>query len=177
MRLFVAIDFPKAVKDKLASLCQGISKAKWVRHEQLHLTLRFIGEVTDEQAHRLKLALASVKSTAFTIQLRGVGTFPNDRRPKVLWAGIAPCPELRALQSKFEETIRALGHPKDKHAFNPHVTLARFQTQPGKDLQTWLQKHQGFETTPVEVDSFHLVQSQLTPTGAIYNINQSFPLA
>lgn len=177
MRLFVAIIFPKAVKEQLVELYQGIKKAKWVRPEQIHLTLGFIGEVTGEQADRLQLALAAVKSLAFTMQLRGVGTFPNDRHPKVLWVGIAPCPELLALQSKIEEAIRAPGHPKDKHAFNPHITLARFQTPPGKDLQAWQQEHQGFETTPINVDSFHLVQSQLTPTGAIHAVNQSFPLA
>lgn len=179
MRLFVAITFPDSVNKQLAALCQGIERAKWVRPEQIHLTLRFIGDMPIEQFDSLRLALSEVKGTAFALQLKGVGTFPppqESRRPKVLWVGVAPNPSLFELHAGIETALRTLEHPKDKHGFNAHVTLARFQKPPSTDLRAWQKSHHNFETGKVEIPSFHLIQSQPAPKGANYSMIETYQL-
>jgi RNA 2',3'-cyclic 3'-phosphodiesterase len=178
-RLFVAIDFPEEVNRQLIAICNGIESAKWIKPGQIHLTLRFIGEVSDEQAGLIKPALAQISAPGFTLQLKGVGTFPpadSNRWPRVLWVGLAPCPELTTLQARIEVTLQALGIPKDKHNFNAHVTLARFRKPPGKDLDKWLTRHQGIELEELSITQFHLIESRLTPNGAQHRVEQAFPL-
>lgn len=178
-RLFVAIDFPEAVNQQLIGLCKGINKAKWIKPGQIHLTLRFIGEVTDEQAELLKLALRELRAKAFDLQLKGTGTFPQQegRRPRILWADVQAGPELAELASKVDQAATAAGLVLKEEDFTPHVTLARFRYPPGPELKAWQKRHGGFESPVLRISEFHLVESQLTPDGAIHRVAESYPLA
>ncbi|MCB9931905.1 MAG: RNA 2',3'-cyclic phosphodiesterase [Planctomycetes bacterium] len=178
-RLFVAIDFPEAVNQQLIGLCKDISKAKWIKPGQIHLTLRFIGEVTDEQAELLKLALREVRAKAFDLQLKGTGTFPQeaDRRPRVLWANVEAGPELRELAGKVDEAARAAGQVLKNEDFIAHVTLARFRYPPGPELRRWQKRYADFESQVIRVSHFHLNESRLNPDGAIHTIIESFRLS
>lgn len=178
-RLFVAIDFPEAVNQQLIGLCKGINKAKWIKPGQIHLTLRFIGEVSDEQAELLKLALREVRASSFNLRLKGTGTFPQEegRRPRILWADVQTGPELAELAEKVDQAAKAAGLLLKEEDFTPHVTLARFRYPPGADLGAWQKKQASFESPMLRISEFRLVESQLTPDGAIHSVAESYPLA
>ncbi|MCA8913318.1 MAG: RNA 2',3'-cyclic phosphodiesterase [Planctomycetes bacterium] len=178
-RLFVAIDFPEEVNRQLIGLCKGIQKAKWIKPGQIHLTLKFVGEATDDQAELLKLALEEINVPAFDLKLKGTGTFPppeEHHRPRVLWAAVEAGPELYELQKKTDHATQQAGIKTNQEHFTAHVTLARFRQAPGADLKTWQTRHQNFETQLLRVNEFHLIESTLTPDGAIHAPVQSFPL-
>lgn len=177
-RLFVAIDFPDEVNRQLIGLCKGINKAKWIKPGQIHLTLRFIGEVTDEQAELLKLALREVRAQAFDLQLKGIGTFPQGgRRPRILWVDVKAGRELLELAEKVDQAAKAAGLVLKEEDFTAHVTLARFRYPPGAELAAWQKKQAGFESPVLRIREFHLVESELTPDGAIHTVAESFRLA
>jgi 2'-5' RNA ligase len=178
-RLFVAIDFPEGINEQLRGLCKGIQKAKWIKPGQIHLTLKFAGEVTDDQAELLKLALEEIKSPSFELKLKGTGTFPppeQHRRPRVLWAAVEAGKELYELQKKIDQATQQAGIKTKQEAFTAHVTLARFRHAPGPDLNKWQQKHQTLETQSIRVTEFHLISSTLTPDGANHETVQAYPL-
>jgi len=123
-RLFVAIDLPDEVKNALGTLCSGLAGAKWVKREQMHLTLRFIGDVDDERFEAIKSELGSVKSAPFEMHLEGVGQFPVKGKPRVLWVGVKAHPALAELYGKVNNTLNGLDLPPEDYPFSPHITLA-----------------------------------------------------
>lgn len=138
MRLFVALDFPDAVRQALRELIARLKpacrSAKWVRPEAMHITLKFIGEVTADKLAPIRAALASVHSiTPVEMQFRGLGFFPNERRPRVLWCGIAASANLAELAASVERTLLPLGITAESRDFVPHLTLARFQANGSAD--------------------------------------------
>lgn len=178
-RLFIAIDFPEEVNRQLLEMRRGIDKAKWIKPGQVHLTLRFIGDSHDDQAELLKLALAEIKHPAFKIILKGAGTFPPQEkrgRPKVLWVGVQDPRELIEVQRKVEQAAQQAGFTPEDRPFHPHVTLARFPRHPGQELNDWLNKHQEIQIGPINVTELHLINSTLTPNGAIHSVVESFAL-
>jgi 2'-5' RNA ligase len=125
-RLFVAIDLPDAIKQQLLDLQTHIPTARWTKLEQMHLTLRFIGEVPDEQVAPIKSSLATVTASPFELTLRNVGHFPPGKRtlPRVLWVGIDKQPALNDLHQQIESALSQLGFKPDNKSFSPHITLA-----------------------------------------------------
>ena len=126
MRLFVALPIPDAVAQSLMLIQGGVPGARWQTREQLHLTLRFIGEVDGRDAAMLDDALAGIDAPAFDLQLHGVGQFGN-KQPHALWAAARTNEALEHLQRKVDNAIRRVGQPQDAHKFMPHVTLARLR--------------------------------------------------
>lgn len=181
MRLFVAIDFPDAVKDQLAALQTAVPTARWVKRAQLHLTLRFIGDaVNPQQLPALKAALSAVKVEPFEMRLSGVGRFPPafKKPPRVLWAGVEAPPALADLQQQVEAGIVALGFPPQDHAFSPHITLARLNAfKPLPEANAFLERHHAFVSQPVPVTAFTLYSSILAKQGPSYTRESTFPLA
>lgn len=177
-RLFVAIDLPEAIKAQLKLICTGLDGAKWVSHQQMHLTLRFIGDADETQQTDIQTGLATIHATSFKMSLAGVGQFPPKGKPRVLWVGIEAEAELNPLQQKIEHIIRAVGFAPDDHAFSPHITLARFKMPPSREnMQRYMEHHQSFRTEALDVKQFILYSSQLTPSGSIYRQEGAFPLA
>ena len=177
MRLFVALSLPETVRDRLAGLSQGIPSAKWVAPENLHLTLRFIGEVDHAQADDIHDALGRIDCEAFPLTLTGLDTFGEGRKVRQLWAGVDSGPALQRLQSKVELAVQRAGFPPERRKFKPHVTLARFKTSPGPKLGEFVQQHGLLRVGPVPVDHFVLYSSQLSPGGPIYREEASYGLS
>jgi RNA 2',3'-cyclic 3'-phosphodiesterase len=177
LRLFIAVDLPDTVKDQLGKLCIGITGAKWVKRDQMHLTLRFIGEVDDAQAEAIKAALSGIRSAPFTMTLDGVGHFPPKGKPHVLWVGVTAPPQLTQLQRQIENALLSLNLPPEDHPFSPHITLARFRMPPPPEaMRQYLAHHTAFRTETIAVESFVLFSSQLAPQGAAYRHEAVYPL-
>jgi RNA 2',3'-cyclic 3'-phosphodiesterase len=174
MRLFVAIDLPEAVKDELLTMRDSFEGVRWVKREQFHLTLRFIGEATLDS---IKFALATVSASAFEMQLRGIGKFPEtDRRPpRILWVGIAPNPPLLILAASIDAALEAVGITSSEQPFSPHITLARIKSS-HVGIAAFFTKHQTYQSKYFPVQSFVLYSSVLDPQGSIYQHEAVFSL-
>ena len=176
MRLFVAVDLPEEVKRGLQLLCAGVSGAKWVEAEQIHLTLRFIGEVERTHLAEISDALGAVDAAAFTCALAGVGHFANGRRTHTLWAGLDPCPELLSLHDKVERALTRAGLAAERRKFQPHVTLARLKGAHHGRVGRFVADHNLYRSAPVAVDAFTLYSSHLARAGAIHSAEATYPL-
>src|SRR5688572_9747027 len=142
LRLFVAVDLPEEVRETLTTMQQGLAGARWVSRAQMHLTLHFLGEVSEETAERIHTALASVQADAFMMALRSTGTFPPKGAARVLWAGIEANPALTALHAAAGEALKQTGYQPEDRPYSPHITLARFKEAPSAlTLQQYLDYH------------------------------------
>ena len=134
MRLFVAIDIAEPIRARIQRFMEGISgfapEARWVRAESLHITLKFIGEKPDDSAEKIEAALQSVKFKPLQISLRDFGFFPSPTFSRIFWIGITASPELASLAAAVDQTLIPLEVAKEKHAFSPHITLARTGSGP-----------------------------------------------
>ncbi len=175
MRLFVALPIPDSVAQRLMLLQGGVPGARWQSREQLHLTLRFIGEVDGRDASAIEDALAGIDAPAFDLQLHGVGQFGN-KQPHSLWAAARRNELLENLARKVDTAIRRVGQPQDAHKFMPHVTLARLSHPDLDKIREWLIAHALATSDEFRVDTFCLYSSKLTSDGSIYRIEQEYPL-
>lgn len=175
MRLFVALSVPDAVARALMLLQGGVPGARWQAREQLHLTLRFIGEVDGRDGRAIDDALAGIDAPAFEMQLHGVGQFGN-KLPHTLWAAARRNDMLEHLQRKVDNAIRRVGQPQDSHKFLPHVTLARLRNPELEKVRQWLTAHALYTSESFEVGAFCLSSSKLTSDGSIYRVEQEYPL-
>lgn len=167
-RLFVAIDVPAMVRQQLAGLRVEMAGARWVKPEQMHLTLRFIGDVEDSTGQDIITALNRVRATCFSWGLVGVGRFPPNGRPRVLWAGLAANERLAQLYTAVEQALIGAGVPRDGRGFAPHITLARLNNPPADRIKRFLADHAAFSARPISSSEFHLYSSTLHSTGAVH---------
>ena len=173
-RLFVAIRPPDVVRQALLGLMGGVHGLRWQNDNQLHLTLRFIGEVERPVADDVAAELARIRFERFSIALDGVGKFEK-RRSGALWAGVQPKEQLKALAAKVERACHSAGIEPEQRAFRPHVTLARWNGRaPG--LDPFLERHGGLASEPWDVCEFILFESRLGQGGAHYEPVERFPL-
>ena len=168
MRLFIAIDLPERLKDELAIISFGLPQARRIPPEQLHLTLRFIGEVDGALFGDIKSGLKSVIGSPFPLTLNGLGCFPPRRDPQVLWVGIESAVELLELRKKVDSCLFKLGISPEQRKFSPHITLARTRKTPLTRITTFLGDHALFRLPEFTVSNFHLYSSILTPKGALH---------
>jgi RNA 2',3'-cyclic 3'-phosphodiesterase len=175
LRLFVGIPFPPELKLRLSLLCSGIPNARWVDPGNLHLTLRFIGEISEDVAADVDGALARLRARRFALQLTGTGVFGGDR-PRNLWVGVERNPDLVALRDKVEQALTRIGLPPEPRKFSPHVTLARFNNPPIDELAAYLAAHAGFRADPLPVEAFSLIASFPTKSGSVYEDQADYPL-
>jgi RNA 2',3'-cyclic 3'-phosphodiesterase len=175
LRLFVGIGFPPELKLRLSLLCSGIPGARWVDPGNLHLTLRFIGEISEDVAADVDETLARLQARRFDLQLAGTGVFGGDR-PRNLWVGIERNPELTTLRDKIELALTRAGLPPEPRKFAPHVTLARLQNPPLDKVAEYLAAHAGFRAEPLPVEAFSLIASYPTKAGSVYEDQADYPL-
>lgn len=176
-RLFVAIDLPEEIKTSLSSLCYGLPGAKWVDMEQVHLTLRFIGEVDGGIFRDIRSVLEDVDSETFDVEIKGLGCFPPRKAPRVLWAGLESSAAMLELKQKVDSRLMRVGIESEKRKFSPHITLARFRQKPSlQRVADYLSGNGLFSLPPFPVADFHLYSSVLTPKGALHQIEASYPL-
>ena len=175
-RLFVAIRPPEIVRDRLIDAMSDSPELGWVADENLHLTLRFIGEVEGPLADDIALALTRIRSHPLELGIDGVGLFER-RNGGALWAGVEPRPPVAALAAKVERACVSAGLEPERRAFHPHVTLARWNRREAKAAQAFLERNRALASGPFAVDRFILYESRLSRHGAHYEEVADYPLA
>jgi len=188
VRLFVAVELPDLLRERLAALITRLSREitgpKWARAEGIHLTLRFLGEVGEPDLPRLRTALSAIADNpahGFEVSVRGLGLFPDKGRPRVLWIGLhEPGDALKILQARVEASVREAGLPgikREDRSFRPHLTLARFgDAKPSIPIREYVERRKNEDLGILEVSSVTLFQSVLHPSGAQYKAIQEYRL-
>ena len=174
-RLFTALEVPRDAALSLSLLRGGLPGARWIDVENYHLTLRFIGDVEGHVADEVANALDRVRRPSFALALSGVGAF-GSKKPHSLYAGVAPSPDLVALQAEIERICQRLGLPADPRKFVPHVTLARLRNVADADVALYLSSRGNFATMPFRVDRFVLMSSRESVGGGPYVVEEAWPL-
>jgi 2'-5' RNA ligase len=183
VRLFIAIEIPQSIRSNFASLLKEFRaiapQLKWVRAENLHVTLKFLGETESAKLGALQNVLSAVRSAEpVNLEFRGLGFFPHEKRPRVFWAGMEASTNLKTLAADIDQAVHRLGFSLEERPFTPHLTLARFSLPgiPPKLLQAVNEKTvQSFGS--LHAQEFHLIESKLKPTGAEYTTLQTFRFA
>ncbi len=204
MRLFLALDIPDAIRDRISRFVEGVAgfapDARWAKPESLHVTLKFIGEQPDSAVEKIKQELSTIELGAPEIHFRGYGFFPTAKSARVFWIGLEPIglestglestPQLAALAAAIDDKMPALGIPKEDRAFSPHLTLARSsgasgsprrnkKDGPNRTFQRLQEKLAALSTPEfgtMTPRSFFLYQSQLSPKGSKYTKQAEFDL-
>ena len=181
MRLFVALTLPEAVRERLGALENGLPGARWVPEDNLHLTLRFIGEVDGGVARDIDSCLAEVTMPAFEASFDRLDTFGDGRNLRALWVGVEqPNEPLMRLQAKIEKAIVRAGLEPESRKFTPHVTLARFKRNngrvPAEKMQAYLTQNARLRVGPVRFEQFTLYSSILHRDGSYYSAEADYPL-
>jgi 2'-5' RNA ligase len=188
VRLFVALEIPTEVREDFAALINELraadssfskNRARWVRPENLHVTLKFIGHVDTGKLDAIRAALGEVRADGpVALRFRGLGFFPNGRRPRVFWAGMEASPNLAALATEIDLRLKKVGIAGEAREFEPHLTLARFDPPGISDgLSEIAQQNVAREFGAARTGEFHLFESKTRPSGAEYSRLSSFPFA
>lgn len=169
MRLFVAIDLPWALRQRVAMLSgAGIPGARWVPPDNYHITLRFIGETPAYRAEEIDQALTALRARRFELTLAGLGTFAKSGRSTALWVGVERNERLDLLQSKIETALQRIGLEPERRRFAPHVSLARLDNAVEGKLAAFVQANNLFRAEPVTVGHFTLFSSLLGKEQSVY---------
>lgn len=180
MRLFVAIDTTASVRAELASLIEQLKqverRARWVRPEGMHITLKFLGETPADRVAGLREVFAKINvPRPVEIRFRGLGFFPNDHRPRVLWVGVDASPNLAELAGKVDQEVARIGFPREERPYAPHLTLARLSAASRWEALVRAAGELSSREFGSSRDSeFHLIESFLKPSGAEYKKVASF---
>jgi 2'-5' RNA ligase len=177
-RLFVAIDLPEQVKDAVAGIAgRELTGARRVPREQVHLTLRFIGDADETMFQAIKMALSGVRGSSFFLTLKEIGHFPPGRHPRVLWVGMEENAMLRELQQVVVLALSGAGISPEERGFSPHITIARLRETPPAVVAALEEKEHLFSAGPFPVEEFYLYSSLLTRDGAIHKREATYRLA
>ena len=175
-RLFIALDLPDAIRDGLYGLGGSIPGSRAVPHCQLHVTLKFMGDIEASLVSLITETLSEVRQPAFTMMIKGVGHFPPRGKPTVLWAGVGNCEELPLLHKRIENILYHRGIARETRKFFPHVTLARLHNSPPSRIGPFLAGNSLLASPEFTATAFTLYASSLTPKGAIHTCIQTFHL-
>lgn len=178
-RLFVALRPPLAVRTLVADTQSGVPHARWLDDDQLHLTVRYIGEVERPVAEDVALALGQIRVKAPVVAVAGVGAFDKQGRVDALWAGVTPHDALAALHKKVDQALVRVGLEPERRAYLPHITLARLPRSAGSDpaIEQWRARHATLSSGPFPLDALILYESRLGRDGATYDAVARFALA
>ena len=180
MRLFVAIRIPETIREELVTLQKKIgndyAKIKWVEQDNMHMTLKFLGDVDEDKTALVRQSLNSVEYESFGAEFSGTGGFPGESYIRVIWAGLEPADRISGLHETIEESLYSLGFPRDKK-FSPHVTLGRVRfVMDKKALSDAVLSTGSFRSAEFPVNEFFLIKSTLTPEGPVYENLSGFSL-
>jgi 2'-5' RNA ligase len=185
IRCFIALNLPAEIKGRLAELEARLKEARadvsWVKPENIHLTLKFLGGVEEARVPLVKRAVQEGlrREGPLVLTLAGLGVFPNPRSPRVVWVGVGGDTErLQDLQERLEQALGEVGFPREARSFSPHITLGRMRSRQGAASLMELVGHLGAnEVGSLKAESIELMRSQLHPAGAVYTILESFSLS
>ena len=184
IRSFIAIEVPRELKSGLEDVQRELRRTeadvKWVRPEAIHLTLKFLGSVRQEDVEIICRAVAPVIAlwAPFEIGIQGMGGFPSLRTPRVVWVGVDRGKEnLASLQQQVENKIAELSFPPENRPFSPHLTLGRVRSFRGREnLAQAVESRKGLEFGIFQAREVILFRSELKPSGAVYTRLREFPL-
>lgn len=176
IRLFIAINIPELIKLQIQGMGRSIRNGRPVPADQLHLTLKFIGEVESSMLLDIHEKLEEITFDKFSTKVKGIGIFPLRGAPRVLWAGISPTEMTIRLRNTIENELASINIPKEKQKYSPHITLARLKNSPTQHVHNFLAGNAFLETEEFMVDGFNLYSSQLTKNGAIHTIESTYSL-
>ncbi len=174
-RLFAALLLPPEICESLDRVRQPTPGARWVDLADLHLTLRFVGDIGHAQARDFTAELAAIQLNAFSLALQGLGEFGGDE-PRAIWAGVAPSAPLDMLARATERAARNAGLPPENRTFKPHVTLARLRHTPPDAVARVLSRKGTFKTAPFFVGGFALMSGKPVTGGGPYVVEETFTL-
>ncbi len=176
MRIFIALDIPQEIRARITEYLERARKfapdARWARVEGLHVTLKFIGEVSDEVVQQMKNALSTVKAMPLEIKFQGVGFFPNEKGARVFWVGVDGGEALPSLAGSVDAALEKLGIKQEEKAYHPHLTLARASSHPLRELRPLLDQQPQFGTMTAR--EFFMYQSQPQRGGSKYTKLERF---
>lgn len=176
LRLFVALVLPEPVRLRLSLLGGGVPGARWVPVENLHLTLRFVGEVDEGRSQDIDAALQSVRAPGFALILEGIGYFGPARAARSIHIGVRRNPALDHLYQKIESALVRSGCEPEGRKFSPHVTLARLRNAPGGRIAAFVAENNLVREGPIPIESFTLFSSFLSHSEPIYRAERVYPL-
>jgi 2'-5' RNA ligase len=183
MRTFIAIELPDQIKNQIEQVQAPLKKTKafvsWVKPGNIHVTLKFLGEVPEEKIDEIFSATGkAVEGTKrFTMSLKGMGTFPDFKRPRVIWVGTGSGQEeLSGMAGRIEDEMEKIGFPKEKRRFSAHFTIGRVKSPKGVEKLMEMVKSSDFQTEEIAVSEVVVMRSQLHPAGAIYTPLKKIPL-
>ncbi|WP_372998860.1 RNA 2',3'-cyclic phosphodiesterase [Marinobacter sp.] len=174
-RLFFGLELPSEIKDRLLKIRSAVPGAKWQSAEQLHITLLFLGTVSQENLDALAGSARDIKSEPFLLDVAGVGCFGQPQRPKNLWAGVQPEAPVAALNKRLGARMEKFGFCAESRVFRPHITLARFKRQAGS-VEPLLVEYGDSGFGQFQVTEFVLFESNPGPAGSVYSVIDRFPL-
>jgi len=183
MRIFIGIKLDKTVQDKIEKFMKPFKKIssplKWVKPGDIHITLKFIGDVSDEKYSQIENSLTSTtfNTGPFNLALAGCGKFGKRNDLNILWTGITPNNQLEQMYNKIEDTLEKFGIEKETRKFKPHITVARNKKPFNfKSLLKIIEEKENLPTAELTVNHFQVFKSQSTPNGPIYTILKEIPL-
>lgn len=183
LRCFIAIPFPGELKESVASSVELLKAARadvrWVQPENLHLTLKFLGDTTEPSVPGIAGALdnAAESLRSFSLRISGAGVFPDWKRPRVIWFGVEAGSGLKSLQESIEDIMETFGYNRENRLFSPHLTIGRVRSQRNiSPLVSALESVKGTDFGSMEVRSFSLMKSDLSPKGSEYTTLAEFQL-
>jgi 2'-5' RNA ligase len=175
IRCFLAFDIESdTVLNRLATaqrlLVQTGADLKPVEPHNIHITIRFLGNITPAMVEKVFDEMKQVKFTIFTVKIKGLGAFPNPRYPRIVWAGIEGAEHLKSVFSQIESKLDGLGFTPDQRGFSPHLTIARIRSGRNKQkLAAFLTENADYEFGAIDAKCLRLKKSTLTPKGPIYS--------
>jgi 2'-5' RNA ligase len=183
VRSFISINLDEAIKKEINLLLTELRRqgfdVRWVPAENLHVTLKFLGHISEEMVERVKERLYNITASfkPFRLRFNGIGFFPDRRRPRVIWIDISDSDVLKGLQEKVEEELVEIGIEKEDRRFSPHLTIGRVRSQHDIErLIRFVETIKDREFGIIDVDRVYLMKSDLRPGGAQYSVIEGFPL-
>lgn len=175
-RLFVALELPVTIREIILDIATGVPGAFWSEEDQLHLTLRFLGDVDGVKKTHFVQQLEKLRLETFDLQLADIGFFPPRGEPESLWIGVSRNPALEALQARIDAIANRLGFERDRKRWTPHVTLARLDAAPESRLVRFATEHALFRTPVFQPELMTLFSSHRRIWGSEYQREAVFPL-
>ena len=183
IRSFVCVEVPRRIQERILAVQDELRKTgarvSWVRHSNIHLTIRFLGDLRASRVHQVTQAIEkSVVGTApFELEAGGTGCFPSSRNPRILWVGLTLVPEsLSRIRNTLEDELARIGFERESKKFSPHLTMGRIRSTDGAQQLSERLLSIGFEPERFPVNAVVLMRSDLKPTGSIYQPQASITL-
>lgn len=174
-RLFFGLEIPGTIKSELLRMKTDLAGARWQQANQLHLTLAFLGEIEASRVPYVQSLAREAHHSPFELRVQGLGCFGRTEKPKILWAGVTPETELRALQQRLASELTDNGFELQNRSFKPHITLSRFRANAGS-VAPLLGRHPDTPFGSLAIHEFVLFESNPGPQGSVYTVLERYPL-